>query len=122
MPPTIGSTHCRPIGAPIPGADDIAEGPRRRDSTSRPASRSCALPAPALPTRSVFADRSTAMAGGLAFHPDGRLLVCVAGRGLAAVDAGGQQTWLKQADDQPLQCLTERHRHARRQHLPDRRQ
>ena len=47
------------------------------------------------------------MAGGLAFHPDGRLLVCVAGRGLVAIAAGGQQTWLNQAGDQPLQCLTD---------------
>ena len=56
-------------------------------------------------TRSVFAEFDGA-AGGLAFHPDGRLLVCVAGRGLAAVDAGGRQTWLNQVENQPLQCLT----------------
>src|SRR5262249_39619566 len=47
-----------------------------------------------------------APAGGLAVHPDGRLLVCIAGHGLAAVDAAGRQRWLNQVEDQPLHCLT----------------
>src|SRR5260370_379893 len=55
--------------------------------------------------RSVFATFD-GNAGGLAFHPDGRLLVCVAGRGLAAVDGAGRQTWLNQVADRPLNCLT----------------
>ena len=55
--------------------------------------------------RAAFADFES-MPAGLAFHPDGRLLVCVSGHGLAAVDSSGKQTWLHQAGDQPLNCLT----------------
>ena len=43
--------------------------------------------------------------GGLAFHPDGRLLACVAGEGLALISAGGTG-WLRQAGRQTLTCLT----------------
>lgn len=46
-------------------------------------------------------------AGGIAFHPDGRLLVCVAGQGLAAIDTFGHQTWLKQAGNLNLIGLTD---------------
>jgi hypothetical protein len=45
-------------------------------------------------------------AGGLAFHPDGRLLVCVSGMGLAAIDATGRRTWLEHAEGVPLLCPT----------------
>lgn len=47
-------------------------------------------------------------AGGLALHPDGRLLVCVAGQGLAALDTGGDGVhgWLREAGGAPLACLT----------------
>lgn len=45
--------------------------------------------------------------GGLAFHPDGRLLVCVSGQGLAAIDSTTRrQHWLKEVDGIPLKCLT----------------
>jgi sugar lactone lactonase YvrE len=47
-----------------------------------------------------------ANAGGLAIHPDGRFLVCVSGRGLAAIDSSGRQGWLNQAGGQPLNCAT----------------
>ena len=67
--------------------------------------RYCVCPARAISTARLFASFE-ANAGGLAFHPDGRLLVCVSGRGLAAVDRSGKQTWLNQAGDQPLNCLT----------------
>lgn len=43
--------------------------------------------------------------GGLAFHPDGRLLACVAGEGLALISAG-ETTWLREAGGQALDCLT----------------
>ena len=103
-PRTIGWTRCSPIGAPIPGADDIAEGGDGAIYVSA-GKQVLRLAGAGYETRSVFAEFDGA-AGGLAFHPDGRLLVCVAGRGLAAVDAGGRQSWLNQVDDQPLQCLT----------------
>ena len=93
-----------PIGAPIPGADDIAEGSDGAIYVSA-GKQVLRLAGAGYETRSVFAEFDGA-AGGLAFHPDGRLLVCVAGRGLAAVDAGGRQSWLNQVEDQPLQCLT----------------
>src|SRR5882757_4405138 len=45
-------------------------------------------------------------AGGLALHPDGRLLVCVAGRGLAAIDlAKPAPRWLEAAGGNPLAGL-----------------
>jgi hypothetical protein len=45
-------------------------------------------------------------AGGLALHPDGRILVCVAGRGLAAIDpAKPELRWLEEADGCPLAGL-----------------
>ncbi|WP_426434794.1 SMP-30/gluconolactonase/LRE family protein [Bradyrhizobium genosp. P] len=45
-------------------------------------------------------------AGGLALHPDGRLLVCVAGRGLAAVDpAKPTPRWCEAADGSALSGL-----------------
>ncbi|MFK7836876.1 MAG: SMP-30/gluconolactonase/LRE family protein [Sulfitobacter sp.] len=43
--------------------------------------------------------------GGLAFLPDGRLLVCVAGEGLAMVSAT-KTTWLRKAGGETLSCLT----------------
>ncbi len=55
--------------------------------------------------RSIFAEFD-GTAGGLAMHPDGRLLVCVAGRGLAALDAARRRTWLTAAEEQALHSLT----------------
>jgi sugar lactone lactonase YvrE len=92
------------VGEPIPGADDVAEGTDSAIYVSggRQVFR---LTGEGYASRSVFA-MFEADAGGLAFHPDGRLLVCVAGHGLAAVDAAGRQTWLTNVDNQPLRCLT----------------
>jgi sugar lactone lactonase YvrE len=93
------------IGEPIPGADDVAEG---KDgalyvSGGRQVFR---LTGEGYENRGVFATFD-GTAGGLAVHPDGRLLVCVAGHGLAAVDPGGRHTWLTTtAEEQPLHCLT----------------
>jgi sugar lactone lactonase YvrE len=95
---------CTPIGKPIPHADDVVEGADGAlyVSGGRQVLR---LAGGDYASRSVFATFD-GNAGGLAFHPDGRLLVCVAGQGLAAVDRDGRQTWLNQVTDQPLHCLT----------------
>ena len=95
---------CLPIGEPIPGADDVAEGPDGALYVSG-GSQVLRLSGEGYLDRTTFASFE-ANAGGLAFHPDGRLLVCVSGRGLAAVDRSGKQTWLNQAGDQPLNCPT----------------
>ena len=92
------------IGEPIPGADDVTEGPDGAIYVSggRQVFR---LTGDGYVNRVVFATFE-GNAGGLAMHPDGRLLVCVAGKGLAAVKSDGTQTWLTTAGDQPLHCLT----------------
>jgi hypothetical protein len=97
--------HIRPIGAPIPGADDVAIGSDGAlyVSAGREILR---LSGEEFGERSVFATLD-GTAGGLAFHPDGRLLVCVAGIGLAAIGRDGRQSWLNQVGDQPLHCLTD---------------
>ncbi len=50
--------------------------------------------------------RFEAPCGALALHPDYRVLVCVAGRGLAAVRADGGVIWLTEAGGAALTCLT----------------
>jgi sugar lactone lactonase YvrE len=95
---------CRPVGAPVAEADDAVEG---RDgvlyvSGGREVLR---LEGEGFGRRSVFASFE-GKAGGLGLHPDGRLLVCVAGRGLAAVDDAGRQSWLTEAGGVPLRGLT----------------
>ena len=95
---------CQPIGEPIPGADDVAEGPDGALYVSG-GKQVLRLSGEGYLDRTTFASFE-ANAGGLAFHPDGRLLVCVSGRGLTAVDRSGKQTWLNQAGDQPLNCPT----------------
>jgi hypothetical protein len=92
------------IGEPIPGADDVAEG---NDGALYVSGGQFVfrLTGEGYRSREVFAEFE-GNAGGLAMHPNGRLLVCVAGHGLAAVEVGGRKTWLKQAEDQPLRCPT----------------
>jgi sugar lactone lactonase YvrE len=97
--------HDRPIGEPAPGADDVVEGADGALYLSA-GNQILRLGGSGFAERSVFATVEGA-AGGLAFHPDGRLLVCIAGRGLVAIAPGGRQTWLTQAGDQPLHCLTD---------------
>ena len=95
---------CLPIGGPLLNADDVVEG----DDGSLYVSAGhqvLRLTGDGYVKRGVFTQFDS-NAGGLAVHPDGRLLVCVAGRGLAAVDPAGRQTWLNQVADQPLRCLT----------------
>jgi Strictosidine synthase len=97
--------HCRVIGAPLPGVDDVALGPDGAlyVSAGRQILR---LSGEGFGERNVFAEVD-GNAGGLAFHLDGRLLVCVAGRGLAAIAPNGSQSWLNQVNDEPLKCLTD---------------
>jgi hypothetical protein len=97
--------HCQQIGAPIPGADGLTEGPDGALYLSA-GNQVLRLAGTGFAERSVFATVD-GTAGGLAFHPDGRLLVCVARRGLVAIAPDGRQAWLNQAADQPLQCLTD---------------
>jgi hypothetical protein len=98
----LDSLH--PVGDPLPGADDVAEGPDGAlyVSAGRDVVR---LDGEGYAYRSVFATFA-ADAGALSFHPDGRLLVCVAGSGLAAIDAGGRLDWLRDVGGAPLRCLT----------------
>jgi len=72
------------IGEALPGIDDvIADG---HGAIYVSAGRSVLkLSGDGFATRAVVAEFD-GDAGGLALHPDGRLLVCVAGRGLAAID------------------------------------
>jgi strictosidine synthase-like protein len=104
LSPNQALDHCRAIGEPLPGVDDVAEAPDGSLYVSA-GRRVLRLSGTGYAARTVFAEFAGA-AGGLALHPDGRLLVCIAGHGLAAVDAAGRQRWLNQVDDQPLHCLT----------------
>jgi hypothetical protein len=88
------------VGDPIPGADDMVEGSDGAIYVSG-GKQVFRLSGDGYQRCDVFATFD-GNAGGLAFHPDGRLLVCVAGRGLVAVDAGGRQSWLAGE----LRCLT----------------
>lgn len=61
---------------------------------------------PRFDDRRVLADVG-APAGALAVAPDGRLLVCVAGRGVCALDAvGAVAGWLEAAGGAPIRCPT----------------
>jgi hypothetical protein len=104
LSPNEALDHCRPIGEPLPGSDDIVEGPDGALYISA-GPRVSRLSGPGYQTRAVVAEFE-ADVGGLTVHPDGRLIACIAGRGLAAVDGRGRQSWLNQVEDQPLNCLT----------------
>jgi sugar lactone lactonase YvrE len=95
---------CNGIGEPIPGADDVVVGHDGALYVSG-GKQVLRLSGDGYRDRSILTSFE-ANAGGLAIHPDGRFLVCVSGRGLAAVDSAGQQAWLSQAGDQPLNCAT----------------
>jgi hypothetical protein len=95
---------CTPIGGPLPGLDDVVAAPDGAlfVSAGRNVFR---LSGAGFATREVVAEFD-GDAGGLAVHPDGRLLVCVAGRGLAALDpARPNPHWLNAVDGQPLTGL-----------------
>jgi sugar lactone lactonase YvrE len=95
---------CVPIGEPLPGLDDVlaeADG-SLLVSAGKHVIR---LSGEGFATRTAVAEFE-ADAGGLAIHPDGRILVCVAGRGLAAIDrAKPEPRWLETAEGRALAGL-----------------
>jgi sugar lactone lactonase YvrE len=96
--------ECSPIGDPLPGLDDVVANPQGALFVS--AGR-CVLKLSGLGfTERALVAEFDGDAGGLALHPDGRLLVCVAGRGLAALDpAKPEPRWLSAVDGQALAGL-----------------
>jgi hypothetical protein len=95
---------CTPIGDPLPGLDDVVAGPDGSLFVSA-GKRVLKLSGTGFATRTLVAEFD-GDAGGLAIHPDGRLLVCVAGRGLAAIDpAKPQPRWLEAAEGRALAGL-----------------
>src|SRR5215467_6816734 len=95
---------CEPIGEPLPGLDDVVAGPDGAVYVS--AGREVLkLSGNGLSARTCVAEFE-GDAGGLAIHPDGRLLVCVAGRGLAAIDPTKPvPRWLESVDGHGLAGL-----------------
>ena len=96
---------CTPIGDPFPGLDDVIAA--KDGSVYVSAGRKLfKLGGNGLADRSLVAEFE-GDAGGIAIHPDGRLLVCVAGRGLAALDPKKPNPrWLESADGRSFAGLT----------------
>jgi Strictosidine synthase len=95
---------CMPIGDPLPGLDDaVADiGGAIYVSAGKSVLK---LSGSGFEARHLVAEFD-GEAGGLAMHPDGRLLVCVAGRGLAAIDpAKPQPHWLERVEGRSLAGL-----------------
>jgi sugar lactone lactonase YvrE len=96
---------CTPIGDPLPGLDDVVAAPDGALFVSA-GKYVIRLSDPGFATRTVVAEFD-GDAGGLALHPDGRLLVCVAGCGLAAlVPTRPKPHWFNAVDGQTLAGLT----------------
>lgn len=95
---------CKPIGDPLPGLDDVIAASDGAIYVSA-GKQVLKLSGPGFATREVVASFD-GDAGGLALHPDGRLLVCVAGRGLAALDlAKPSPRWLEAVNGRVLAGL-----------------
>jgi hypothetical protein len=95
---------CTPIGDALTGLDDVVVDHDGSLFVSA-GKRVLKLSGTGFATRTLVAEFD-GDAGGLALHPDGRLLVCVAGRGLAAIDqAKPQPRWLEAADGRALAGL-----------------
>lgn len=93
-----------PIGDPLPGLDDVIAANDGGVFVSA-GKAVLKLSGPRFATRALVAELD-GEAGGLALHPDGRLLVCVAGRGLAALDpARPAPRWLATVEGHPLAGL-----------------
>ncbi|WP_074120963.1 hypothetical protein [Bradyrhizobium sp. AS23.2] len=95
---------CTPIGAALPGLDDVVVA---HDGSLFVSAGSSVLrfSGTGFATRTLVA-KFDGDAGGLAIHPDGRLLVCVAARGLAAIDpAKPRPRWLGAVDGHVLAGL-----------------
>ncbi|WP_298259406.1 SMP-30/gluconolactonase/LRE family protein [Bradyrhizobium sp.] len=96
---------CAPIGDPLPGLDDVIVAKDGSVYVSA-GKKVLKLSGNGLGERSLVAEFE-GDAGALAIHPDGRLLVCVAGRGLAALDpARPSPRWLESADGRGFAGLT----------------
>lgn len=80
--------QARQLGGEIERPDDIALGPNGMLYVST-GNRILRCAGDDFETREVFATLDGAV-GGLAFTPDGRLLVCVSGKGLVALSPSGQ--------------------------------
>ena len=104
MSPNDRLDACKAIGDPLPGLDDMVAA---KDGTIYVTAGKQVLKL----SGSGFATREVVVsfegdAGGLALHADGRLLVCVAGRGLAAIDpAKPSPRWLEAVDGRALAGL-----------------
>src|SRR5215472_4545785 len=95
---------CTPICNPLPGLDDVVAAPDGALFVSA-GRQVLKLSGAGFATRTQIAEFE-GDAGGLAIHPDGRLLVCVAGRGLAAIDpARPVPSWLESVDGHGLAGL-----------------
>ena len=96
---------CTPVGGPLPGLDDVIAA--KDGSVYVSAGRKVLkLGGNGLADRSLVAEFD-GDAGGLAIHADGRLLVCVAGRGLAALDPKNPDPrWFEAADGRGFAGLT----------------
>ena len=95
---------CTPIGDPLPGLDDAVADNSGAIYVSA-AKRILKLSGSGFETRQLVAEFD-GEAGGLAMHPDGRLLVCVAGRGLAAIaPARPEPLWLERIEGRSLAGL-----------------
>lgn len=57
-------------------------------------------------SQAVYAEFEEGCAGGLSFHSDGRLMVCVGGAGLAVVSKTQIVEWIKTAEGEPIRCPT----------------
>lgn len=96
---------CTPIGDALPGLDDVVAANDGSVYVSA-GNQVLKLSGEGFANRALVAEFE-GEAGGLAVHPDGRLLVCVAGRGLAALDpANPNPRWLESADGSHLAGLT----------------
>ncbi len=96
---------CAPIGDELRGADAATVGPDGALYVTCEAGV-MRLDGAGFARRALFAGLPGA-GGGLAFHPDGRLLVCVAGQGLLAIGPRGGEAWLREAGGVALRCLTD---------------
>ncbi len=96
---------CTPIGDVLPDVDAVTLGPDGAVYATSGA-RVMRLNGAGFAHRTLFASLPGA-GGGLAFHPDGRLLVCIAGQGLVAIDGQGRAAWLRAADGLALNSLTD---------------
>jgi hypothetical protein len=95
---------CVPIGGPLPGLDDVVAD-RDGSLLVSVGKQVLRLSGDSFATRATVATFD-GEAGGLAIHPDGRILVCVAGRGLAAIDpTKPEPRWLETAEGSALAGL-----------------